>query len=252
MKAKQIAFLGFILPAPSVLAVLTILFLSQAAQASLITVRSGNGTVGSSDSQITFTSTAATQAFPDPFDAADFAAADSGSAAQVVSAATIHGWEPNLIADPEAKWIAFDDNHTPHSMLFSQSFDFFSSPGPQNIFLDFSFMVDDAIGDAGVVNPNTDPNQQGVFLNGVTLPIQSVFRFGFRNEATFNDIDVTGIINTNGTNTLYVYNRDTAGSVSGVIYTATFRAVSEPPAIILFITPLLMLITRAYTRRKQV
>ncbi|MCW5933241.1 MAG: hypothetical protein KIT45_02945 [Fimbriimonadia bacterium] len=154
-----------------------------------------------------------------PFTAATFSAAQAGAPA-VAIAPLSPPWIASLPCDPEARWISVNANRGPRSALFAQPFNL-SLPGPVvSATLTFCWAVDDSLGDMS----SGGPNPAGVYINGVpTVPIISGGNFGAQTTMTVN-IPAGTLVN--GTNWLYVYNRDIACVVSGVIYSATIRVVS--------------------------
>ena len=73
------------------------------ASAQTVTVRSGNGSVGETDSAITFLLGPPSGPFDHTFTSADFANAQNGSAAFIVNQNP--RWISSLTADESAKWI---------------------------------------------------------------------------------------------------------------------------------------------------
>lgn len=185
------------------------------AGATTIFLRSGNAPAGSADPQIRMLALpgGCGIGFPTAFTALDFAAADAGPQAVVES--FIHpAWSPTLSCDPSAQWIGTNAQASPQTALFSQTF---IIPGPccfTKAYMDFCWMVDDALGDS--VNP------AGVYVNGV--PVAAVAGGNFASTTFLGTIDVTALVHC-GVNTLYVYDRDIGCAVSGVNYHAAFNLV---------------------------
>jgi hypothetical protein len=152
------------------------------------------------------------------FTAADFAAAQAGASAVVVT--PYPGWISSLPADPQAKWIAVDANRSDRSALFAQRFDLPCRPLEGSVQLTFYSAVDDFLGDPAS-GQYAGPNISGVYINGVPLNI-SAAGYGSQHVAT---VSVPSSILNPGANYLYVYMRDAGCGVSGVIYSATLRGV---------------------------
>ncbi len=196
----------------------------------VIRLRTGNAAIGSFDPLIkhTFgpaaTPIKATTITPgsDPL----FFAAGNGPHAQVTSSA-LH-WCPSLTADPLARWIGTDQQLTPHSAIYSQTFGV-KSCGIMDATLRFDFSVDDALGDMGA------PGNLGLYLNG--MPITGSILNGYEGDAcdlTFA-ANVTGLVWAGSANTLQVYVSDDDGFRAGIIYSARLSIVpcATPETIVL-------------------
>jgi len=177
-----------------------------------ITIRSGPGVtfVASSECRVPLRSSA--------FTAADFAAAQAGAPAAVVT--PYPGWISSLPADPQAQWIAVDANRADRSALFAQRFDLPCRPMEDSVELKFYWAVDDFLGDPAS-GQYAGPNISGVYINGVPLNISGP-GYNFQSTAT---VSVPSSILNPGANYLYVYMRDAGCDVAGVIYSATLRGV---------------------------
>ena len=183
-----------------------------ASASELVTLRSGNGPIGTLDPGITFLSGAGgTPLSPLPFTAADFAAACGGPNAAIVP--NYSAWGASLPCDPLAQWIAVDFNWGAVSTLYCQPFDV-ETCCIERATLSFCWMADDALGDGIYGGPNLD----GVYLNGVAVS-PSINTGNYATETTAS-ADVTGLIQC-GSNSLQVYVRDAGFSVTGVIYSAS-------------------------------
>lgn len=151
-----------------------------------------------------------------PFTPADFAAAQAGSPALVI---TPHGaWGQSLVCDADARWInpqadPFVCTGTPMSALYACPFEV---TGPcSTATVDVCWLTDDHLGDIlfGGANPI------GVYINGA--PLDSTFAGG--SYSTETSASATNVTLTTGTNWLYVYQRDAGCSVSGLILQATIH-----------------------------
>lgn len=193
------------------LAVLTAASLTQLlANPFSVTVRSGQGVtyIASTDCNQPLRNS--------PFSAADFAAAQGGAVAAVLTG-NVSPWIASLPADPQAKWIAVDTARTARSILFAQRFALPCRPIEGTVTLTLYWAVDDRLGDpAGGANP------AGVYINGVALPISG--GNGYTSQATATVSVPASILNA-GANYLFVYVRDTGCVISGVIYSATIRGL---------------------------
>jgi len=153
------------------------------------------------------------------FTAADFAAAQSGPAPFIVNPNA--GWMSLLPSDPQARWINVNINpninnegRPPVSALYAAEF-FVDSTciNTEESCLDICWAVDDRLGD-----PAGGPNPVGAYLNGV--PIDLAFSGGnFTGETCINHANLPML--QQGLNTLYLYQRDEACVVSGLIFSAT-------------------------------
>jgi hypothetical protein len=152
------------------------------------------------------------------FTAADFAAAQAGAPAVVVTPDP--NWIASLPADPQAQWIAVDSNRTDRSILFAQRFDLPCRPLEGSVQLTFYWAVDDHLGDPAS-GQYAGPNISGVYINGVPLNISGP---GISAQSTAT-VSVPASILNPGANWLYVYVRDTHCVAAGVIYSATLRGV---------------------------
>jgi hypothetical protein len=197
------------------------------AQATSIVLRSGNVAPPALEPNITYLvepNNTCTTPFPAAFTAADFAAADAGPQAWSVVAST--AWTPTLWCDPNAGWIAIDQNRKQRSALYSIPFTV-DVPDPcciEYAQLDFCWMADDLLGDGP---PFGGPNLFGVYLNGVGLPIVG----GDFTTAQRIIIDVTSTLHC-GENRLYVYVRDAGCGVAGTIFSAQVDYIEcHTPAI---------------------
>ena len=186
----------------------------------VISLRSGNGSVGGPDGSIRMLVGAPFA--PLPMTPANFAAAAGGLPAAIVSPSRL--WCPALSADGLARWIAIDQSRTASAALFSQSFAL-TSCNVLSATLTFTCNVADFVGD-----PGGSPSV-GVFVNQNPVPLSVVFG----NAGTACDQVVTAtipgswLIGNGQQNHLQVYMRDTGNAQSGVIYSATLRVRPCPP-----------------------
>jgi hypothetical protein len=202
----------------------------------IINLRSGNGTVGGTDSAISMLVGPADTFFATAFTAADFASARSGPQAQIISrnAAWI---DPSAFSDTSAQWI----NDIPQAngggqtlgstVLFAIDFTI-TDATVSAAQIDFNYAVDNTIGNFyGGTN-------EGLFLNGTAL---SGSTSGGIFNAEFNIFrnDIASLLVT-GTNTLYI-NMTDIGTPSGLMFSATITtegstavAVPEPGLIAVF------------------
>lgn len=197
----------------ALLAVVGVAALASVGHAATITLRSGNAAVGLPDPNIRYLSAPVSScglSFPSAFSAADFAAAQAGPNPIVV---TPYGpWATSLPCDPLAQWIALDPNRTPHSMLFAYTFVVPEPSDPccaDSARLSLCWTVDDWLGDLD------NSINSGAYLNGTPLGITG----GNYATQTNAAVDVTGILHC-GVNTLYMYDRDAACVVSGLMFSA--------------------------------
>lgn len=178
-------------------------------------LRSGNAAPGNPDPLISRFDLASSCAigWPTPFSGAEFAAADAGPQAIVLS--FIHPlWGQSLSCDPLAQWVGVAPNADPLSTLLAQDFFLPDTCCYQSATIDFCWMADDWLGDS--VNP------AGVYINGV--PLTAIAGGNYGTPTTVNAVDILPYIHC-GRNTLYVYDRDVACAVSGAIWTAQLKLV---------------------------
>lgn len=202
----------------------------------IINLRSGNGSVGGTDSAISMLVGPADTFFPTAFTVTDFANARSGPQAQIISRNA--AWlAPSSFSDTSARWIndipqAFGGGQTTgSSVLFAIDFNI-TDTTITSAALDFNFAVDNGLG-AAFGGPN-----EGLFINGTALSgSTSGGGFGAETNILRNDI---GSLLVNGTNTLYI-NMTDVGTPSGLLFSATITtegstavAVPEPGLAAIF------------------
>lgn len=195
-----------------------------------ITVRSGQvggvpGTVGAPDDIVRFNpggNPSSSPLLPVPFTPAFFAATALGSPATVISPHPV--WFPALPTDPLARWIDFallpsggglgEDGSALYAVPFMVT-----STTITSATIKVEGGADDAVGDACCGGPNP----AGLYINTVSTGFQLIYdpatAFNFAVPRTHFQ-DITGLI-TPGLNYLFFYQRDGAGAVSGLIFSAT-------------------------------
>jgi PEP-CTERM motif len=183
------------------------------AQAEVVTLRSGNGSIGGTDSLVTMLVGPPSTPFASPFVGADFAAAQGGPSAFIIN--PNGAWIVGLPGDPAAKWIdtAPIGSGSANTALYAISFNLavpFSSAT-----LDFHFAVDNQLGGG--------PNE-GVFLNGTAISGDSTGG-NFNSEFILPLTDVTSLLAV-GANTLYV-NATNLGGPAGLLFRATITTVEQ-------------------------
>jgi hypothetical protein len=191
-----------------------ILALPVPADALTVVMRSGNAAPGSPDPLISRfdLATSCGIGWPTPFSAAEYAAADAGPPAIVLS--FIHpAWTPSLACDPLAQWVGVAPTADPISTLFAQDFFLPDTCCYSSAKLAFCWMADDGLGDA--INA-------GVAINGT--PIPPLTGGNFAAPTSDSGLDILSLLHC-GRNTLYVYDRDVACAVSGAIWTARIDLV---------------------------
>lgn len=202
-------------PVPAIAFVLGLLACVQVspAAAEFIALRSGNGTLGGPDSQITMsTGSGGTPLSATPFAAGDFSAACGGRSAIIMFPHS--AWLQSLACDPLAQWIGPDMFGTPASALYCQPFTV-QTCCIDKAYLSFCWSGDDALGDGIYGGPNLD----GVYINGVAVA-PSINTGSYAAQTQVGPIDISSMIQC-GTNYLQIYNRDAAFVVSGIIYSAS-------------------------------
>ncbi len=190
------------------------------ASAQTIVFRSGNGQHGQPDSKVTLLAgSSSSELRPQAFVAQDFSDALNGPNATVVS--SYPGWISG-ISDASASWVAVNSSRTPKSALYAIKFNVGNTCW-QSASLQFSFAVDDQLGD-----PSGGANQLGLYLNQTALAGTS--GGGIGSETTWS-FDVSGILQP-GENTIHVYDRDNGAIVSGVIFSGRVQITPMPPAFL--------------------
>jgi hypothetical protein len=189
--------------------------------AETITLRSGGGyAFGQNDPAWTYLIGPPGAALSaSPFTAADFSAALTGPQSFVVPP---YGgfWAASLACDNQAQWISTDPNRGPATALYGHTFDV-QTCCIGKAYLNFCWAADDNIGDQlyGGANP------MGVYLNGTPLAVTG----GNYAGQTTASVEVTGLLHC-GHNDIFVYNRDAAYVVTGVMFSVTMDIVECPLA----------------------
>lgn len=180
-----------------------------------ITLRSGNGPVGTTDPQISMLVGPANTPFAAPFAAADFVAASNGPSAFIINGDP--AWSAGLPSDPSARWIAtVTSGFNQGSALYA--IDFLLPPTAfASATLTLDYLVDNSLGSS--VAP-------GVYLNGTPLSGNTFLPTcaaagcpAYLAPQTMVRSDIAPLLQP-GTNTLYVYGNDT-GVVAGLLFSAT-------------------------------
>jgi hypothetical protein len=202
-------------------------------QIELVTLRSGQvngapGLPGQPDSQIRFDSSAAPGCDPNSLDLGaglPFAPAILGPPARIINPVGV--WAPNLPSDPLARWINWSASPPPgsigspsHSTLYAHPFTI-SSPAPQGALVTLTWAVDDYLGD-----PAGGPAPIGGYVNGHPLPLLTGGNYAV---PTTMSATVPASALMQGTNHLFLYQRDLGCAVSGLIYSATIEVCVPPP-----------------------
>ncbi len=142
---------------------------------------------------------------------------------QAVLIAPNPGWIQSLPCDADARWINFTaTNPDDGSVLYAVPFTV-GSPTIRNACLTICWAADDRLGD-----PAGGPNTTGVFINGsATSPVISGGGIHAQTTACAN---ITGLV-TPGVNWMYIYQRDSAQVISGLIFNATIdiNCCVDPP-----------------------
>lgn len=180
-----------------------------------VTVRSGVG-AGGLDSAVTFLLGPSTGDFSHPFTQADFANAQDGPAAFVVSRNA--AWISGLNEDPLAQWIGTNPTaglSQGNTALYAVSF---QVPGAfRYAALVLHYAVDDGL---GTIN-------KGVYLNGTAICPNTPI--GFSQEHIVS-CDVSSVLAI-GTNWLYLDDVNAVGS-AGLLFSATISTtLTYPPSI---------------------
>jgi uncharacterized protein (TIGR03437 family) len=189
---------------------------SSIAIAQTVTVRSGNGTLGGIDSNVTFLQGPADTDFTRSFTQADFSNARQGPEAFIISPNPL--WLTGLSADPNAKWIGANSTSSVsqgYTGLYAVSFTI-SNPFTSAV-LSLHYAVDDAIGN--------DSNNTGIYLNGAAvcgnLVANGLTDFTQEHDLTCNDAGSQLHV---GTNWLYIDAANNGGP-AGLLFSATITTV---------------------------
>jgi uncharacterized protein (TIGR03437 family) len=192
------------------------------AGAQTVSLRSGNGTVGGTDSAITFLLGPEAGGFPSPFTQSDFLNAQSGPAAFIVPPNS--AWISGLSEDPSAKWIGTNPTTGDwgNTALYAISFqvsDAFSSAS-----LTLRYAADDVLGCGG----NCSPYNGTLYMNGTAF-CGSMIPSGnnFSQEQTIN-CDGIGPVLHQGTNWLYIDNGNAEPGPAGLLFSATITTSQAP------------------------
>ena len=189
-----------------------------------IILRSGNGTVGGLDANITaLVGSSSTALSASPFTPAHFRRACKRPPTDIVNPLAVYlpGSGGILPADPFAQWIAQNQFLSPASQLFCYEFEVCCPDASLSAAtIEFAFAGDDRLGD-----PAGGPNPIGVFINNTPVPGHTGGGFG-----TQTVFPITPIALTSGTNTLHVYLRDTHSVASAAIFSATIEYECRPQA----------------------
>lgn len=203
---------------------------ASSAMAATVTVRSGNGNLGGRDSAVTFLVGPANSDFSPPLSAVDFASAQRGPAAFIISPFPL--WLPSLSTDSTAKWIGSSSTSSStqsNTAVYATSFVILNPFSSATLTLHYA--VDDGLG----------AKQQVVYLNGhavdlngnpaCTTIIGTANQFAQEDSAICNNIAAFLQV---GTNWLYFDDVNLAGE-AGIVFSATITTldvlVSPQPSI---------------------
>jgi len=186
-----------------------------------VVVRSGNGPFGGTDSVITFLLGPPGGPFDHAFTSADFAGAQNGPAAFMVSPNPL--WIPGLPSDPSAQWVGTNPSagvSYGNTALYAIPFQITSSFSSAT--LNINYAVDDAIGDTVIDSgPNT-----GVYLNG-SAACGGAFAIGFSQQNSASCGDVSSLLHV-GTNWFYIEDGNVEAS-AGLLFSATITTTGAEP-----------------------
>ncbi len=182
--------------------------------AQTITLRSGNGSPGSQDTQVRI-KIYSNNDCNTPSDGDCAAVRLAGAPHAFIPLVPDSAWIPGLESDPAARWIATANGFAPQSALYGIPFEIEDVP-IEAIVLDLRYASDDSI--------------HGVYVNcrlvsPVTLEPCDVGHFDGENQ--FSNLDITSFVQA-GQNWLYL-NLDNMGSlyVAGVIFSAKITVIGN-------------------------
>ncbi|MFY9342084.1 MAG: hypothetical protein WAT39_06330 [Planctomycetota bacterium] len=194
----------------------------------IVTLRSGNGAVGFPDSTIRYFDGPPAAPLSGPvFTPFHFVSAFNGPAARVVANAA---WAGSLVQDPQAKWVSstftpFSGNPgAPRTALFAHPFTINTATcSITKAKLVIHYHADDGLGDPA----GGGGNPMGLYLNTNAIPgtAGDITTWPGTNVKTITVPNVAPWL-VNGANTLYVYQRDRNGAVSGVMYSVRIEISS--------------------------
>jgi hypothetical protein len=209
------------------------------AGAEVILLRSGNGTVGGTDSLVNMLVGPANSPFGAAFTPADFTAARTGPAAHIIN--NHAAWIAGLAGDPNSKWIGTNPGAVSEGATALYAIDFALTQPVLSATLDLHYSVDNLLGGG--------PNQ-GVFLNGTAISGSSTGG-SFGSEFTLFRGDIGPLLSV-GTNTLYI-NASDVGGPGGLLFRAEINTVPvpEPSTLALFLLAIGSISGYGYYRRKR-
>jgi hypothetical protein len=223
------------------------------AQAEFIVLRSGNGVVGGTDSQVNMLVGPFGNQFPLPFTAADFTSARTGPAAFII--APHPSWPAGLAGDSSAKWISTSANGAVAGNTALYAISFTLTQPFSSATLDLNYAVDNFLGRTSGGLPGVN---QGVFLNGTAISGDSTGGNENFTELTLFRTDIAPLLQV-GTNTLY-FNAVNAGGTSmgpaGFIFRATItttestNVVPEPSTLVAGMVGVTSLVGYGWRRRR--
>jgi hypothetical protein len=164
-----------------------------------VQIHSGNGTLGSQDSEVRVLSYGRFRGDVTP-SASDFVTAQTESFAYVVADSS---YITSLPSDPTAKWIAATSDKADVSALYAIPFEV-TDTVIGNAILDFHFAVDNAV--------------NGVYINGSRISGNS-YDGDYHAEYRFVRDDIASLLHPHSTNWLYV-NVSDFGVISALIFSA--------------------------------
>lgn len=205
-----------------ILALTAFAFTATNAQAETIILRSGNGSVGGTDSQVNMLVGPTNGPFTSAFTNANFNNAKNGSDAFIIN--RNGAWGNGLAGDGASKWIATNSGGAGEGSSALYAISFVLSSLVTSATFDLRFMADDLLG-TGV--------NQGVYINGTAISGNSIGG-GYTTESTFTRSNIASLLVV-GTNTLYLNVNDTGAGPSGLIFRATIVTtnVAEPSMLAL-------------------
>jgi hypothetical protein len=212
--------------------------------AEIITLRSGNGSVGGPDSLVNMLVGPANSGFGSAFTPADFAGAQIGADAFIISPHP--AWITGLAGDSLSKWIGTSATAVSEGSTALYAIDFTLTTPFSSASLDLHYAVDNTLGGG--------PNQ-GVFLNGTPVSGSSTGG-GFSSETVLTRSDIGPLLSL-GPNTLYI-NATDLGGPAGLLFRATITTtevtgavVPEPASVALFGVGAFGVLAHSWRRKKK-
>lgn len=195
--------------------------------AETIILRSGNGVLPGTDTEITFLEGPANDPFDAAFSPQNFTDASNGPSAFIINGSDFFGWG-NLDGDPIANWTATKSSNNANYNTGLYAINFTITSGSISMAtLDFNYRVNKDLG---------DPINEGLFINGMPLANSNTSNSGpfTGTDQSFPTFDITSLVNP-GLNILYINAADdepaNVDKQAGLLFNATINVTSQQDPI---------------------